>query len=212
VSRNEPAALVRYCREIGIDLSVEETERLVAYLDLLYFWNASAGLTTVSRADAVRVHLVDSLLFVEDLSGASTIADIGTGGGLPGIPLAMVMPGATFDLIESKRRKCSFLREAARELGLANCRVLEVDATTLPDSGRTYDAVVSRAFMRPGEWIPFAARVLRPGGRLLVAAGPELDDRDIETTAADTGLRSVSKRELVLPGGSELRRIFRFDA
>jgi 16S rRNA (guanine527-N7)-methyltransferase len=160
----------------------------------------------------VRVHLEDSLLFLQELADVTTVADIGTGGGLPGIPLAAVMTGAKFDLIESKRRKCSFLREAVRELRLPNCRILERDAATLPASGCTYDAVVSRAFMSPDRWVAFAADVLRPGGRLLVAAGPECDDRDIEAAAEARKLGLVTKRELVLPGGSERRRIFRFGA
>lgn len=212
MSGDEPARLIASCKEIGVELPAEKATSLVAYLDLLYFWNVSAGLTTVPRSEAVRVHLVDSLLFLHELSGVSTVADIGTGGGLPGIPLALVMTGATFDLVESKRRKCSFLREAVRELGLTNCRVLELDAATLPVSGRSYDAVLSRAFMSPHRWVPFASGVLGPGGRLLVAAGPECDGRDIEAAAVEAKLHLVARHEYLLPGGSEQRRIFRFDA
>ena len=211
MSGDERTQLVESCSQLGIDLPAATSDRLLAYLDLLYFWNRSAGLTSVDRSQALRVHLVDSLTFVEDLRDARIIADIGTGGGLPGIPLAILLESAKILLVESRRRKCSFLHEALRELRLANCEVLECDAGTLEAAGHRFDAVVSRAYLPASRWVSFAAPLLAPGGRILVAAGPECDVTEILAAGLTSNLDLKSERSMVLPGGGELRQILRLE-
>jgi 16S rRNA (guanine527-N7)-methyltransferase len=211
VTGDERTQLVESCAQLGIDLPSATSERLFAYLDLLYFWNRSAGLTSVVRSRALRLHLLDSLAFVEDLHDVRTIADIGTGGGLPGIPVAIVLETAQVVLVESRRRKCSFLHEVLRELRLENCEVLEYDAGTLEAAGHRFDAVVSRAFLPVSEWVGFAAPLLRPGGRVLVAAGPECDVTEIVVAGRTSNLDLKSERSIVLPGGEERRRILRLE-
>ena len=208
---DERTQLVEGCENLGIDLPDATSDRLLAYLDLLYFWNRSAGLTSVDRSRALRLHLIDSLTLVEDLRGARTIADIGTGGGLPGIPLAIALEAATVLLVESRRRKCSFLHEALRELRLANCEILECDAGTLEAAGHRFDAVVSRAFLPVSQWVSFAAPLLRPGGRVLVAAGPDCDVTEVVAAGRSSNLDLKSERSMVLPGGEESRLILRLE-
>ena len=205
---DEAAQLGDGARLLGLDPGAETVEKLLAYLDLLYAWNAGAGLTSIDREDAVRLHLLDSLACVPAAAAAATAVDLGAGGGLPGIPLAVVFPHLAVTLVETRRRKCSFLLEAVRELELRHCTVLEDDARVLAASGRTYDLVVSRAFMSPARFTDLAAPMVADAGRLVVMAGPEQDDdRDIGEAAQPHGLSFGPACRFTLPGGAETRRI-----
>ena len=112
---SELAGLVAGAEQLGVSLTPEVATRLLGFLELLYAWNDFAGFTAVDRRDAVRLHLLDSLAVAPMLTGARHIADLGSGAGLPGIPLATYLGGAMFTLVESKRRRCSFLREVVRQ-------------------------------------------------------------------------------------------------
>ncbi|MFQ5473895.1 MAG: 16S rRNA (guanine(527)-N(7))-methyltransferase RsmG, partial [Dehalococcoidia bacterium] len=122
--------------QLGIDLSEQAAAKLIAFLECLYLWNKSAGLTTIERSEAVRLHLLDSLTALPLLGRCVAIADLGSGPGLPGIPLAIALPASRLVLVESRRRKCSFLAETIRELGLENCRVEQADARRYGGSPR----------------------------------------------------------------------------
>ncbi len=164
-------------------------------------------LTAIERPDAVRLHLLDSLTVLPRLAAEPTVVDLGSGAGLPGIPIAVADGRRQLLLVESKRRRCSFLLEAIRELGLANCGVLEEDARVLAASGRRYGNVVARAFVPPPTLVELAAPMLESGGRLVVMAGRDEADPSALSEAAGPGFRIEDSVSLVLPGGTEQRRL-----
>jgi 16S rRNA (guanine527-N7)-methyltransferase len=194
-------------RELGVELDDQQVETLLAYLDLLYFWNASAGLTSVDRDAAVRLHVCDSLAVLPDLVGVGELVDLGSGGGLPGIPIAIARPHVRVVLVESKRRKASFLNEAVRTLRLGNCVVLEEDARVLGASGRRFDALTARAFMPPAQVVELAAPMVAEGGILALLCGPQVDADELSGEKHSGLLRLRSARAYRLPGSSESRRI-----
>ncbi len=204
-------SLLRHdARHLGMVLSEETAARLVSFLDLLYQWNRSAGLTAIARADAVRLHLLDSLVALPLLDGVETLADVGTGGGLPGIPLAIAEPRLQVSLIESKRRRCSALRHVLHEMSLTNCRVLETDVRRLSGSVPRFSAAIARAFAKPAEFLEVASGIVRAGGVAVVMGGASLREQDLAATAARLGAVVEARRRVVLPSGSERRLLLRY--
>lgn len=191
---------------LGIELPLDCPSRLLRYLDILYQWNASAGLTTIRREDAVRLHVVDSLTVLLSVRSAARLVDLGTGAGLPGIPVALARPDLSLALVESKRRKCNFLRVAVRELGLTNCEVVEADAGSLVCATPRWDTAVARAFRQPQNMLDLAAQIA--GRDIVMMAGPTLD---AEKLALPQRWRRAEDRSLQLPGGTEWRRLLRFE-
>jgi 16S rRNA (guanine527-N7)-methyltransferase len=142
-------------------------ERLAAEIEL---WNRSVNLVHASGRDLLVRHVVDSLAALpalDELPG-TRIADLGSGAGLPGLPLAILRPGRRFDLIDRSARRADFLRSACLLLGLENARVVEGDVRSLHGN---YEVVVFRAFLPLGEALPLAARLTSAGGHVAAYAG-----------------------------------------
>lgn len=181
-------------------------------LDLLAAERASVSSVT-DPARAWRVHVADSLtgLDVEDLASAAAIADIGSGAGFPGLPLAVALPAARVDLIESVGRKCEFLERAIAAAGAANARVLDLRSEELgAGAGReAYDVVTARAVGRLSTLAELASPLLRSGGALVAWKGR----RDAEEEAqAERAAEALAMRpERILPvgpyAGSEHRHL-----
>jgi 16S rRNA (guanine527-N7)-methyltransferase len=203
----EKTALFHGASDLGVSLDDGSAERLLDYLDLLYVWNRSAGLTAVPRQDAVRLHVLDSLTVLETLEGVGRLADLGSGGGLPGIPIAIMCQETNVTLVETRRRKCSFLREVRRIIGLENCEVLETDADTLAGSVDEFDAVVSRAFRPSARFVATAAKLVRSGGRVIVMSGRDADLGVTSDVLDGLGLARIGQRDFRLPGGPERRHL-----
>ena len=168
-------------RELGLSLGSDQTDKLVHYLNLMVKWNRAYNLTAITDPEAmVRHHLLDSLALVPHLSG-NTFVDVGTGAGLPGVPLAVAMPECRFTLLDSNGKRIRFLFQVRTELGLGN--ILERQArveTFRPDAG--FDGVISRAFTSLGEMVAKSGHLLRPGGRFYAMKGqyPEKELRELE--------------------------------
>lgn len=191
----------------GVPLTAEQQDRLLRYLDLLYVWNRTAGLTTIPRESAVRLHILDSLAALPMVDGGPCL-DLGTGAGLPGLVLAIAMPGVRFELVESNRKKCSFLLEVVRSLGLRNAVVIQADADTLP-AERRFPVVISRAFRQPADFLRTAAKLVTPDGRIvLMMANPTADE--LQGLARLAGLELGGCRRLHLPEGGEPRTVVTF--
>ncbi|HET8818462.1 MAG TPA: 16S rRNA (guanine(527)-N(7))-methyltransferase RsmG [Xanthomonadaceae bacterium] len=153
---------------------------LLAYLALLARWNRTYNLTAVREPRAmVSRHLLDSLAMHPAVApmGArgGALADLGTGPGLPGIPLAIASPGLQVTLVESNGKKARFLREAVRTLGLANARVLESRIEAV-DAAGTFDAITARALATLPKILALGGHLLGPGGRLLAMKGVVPED------------------------------------
>ncbi len=154
----------------ALSLSLPDTtvERLLDYVDLLVRWNAAYNLTAVrDPAEMVTRHLVDSLAVLPYAEGAR-LADLGTGPGLPGIPLALARPYEDVLLVDSNGKKTRFLREALRRLGLREARVAEsrVEAVT-----GEFDCITARAFATLADMLDWGGHLLAPEGRWLALKG-----------------------------------------
>ncbi|MGH7308965.1 MAG: 16S rRNA (guanine(527)-N(7))-methyltransferase RsmG [Candidatus Rokuibacteriota bacterium] len=153
-----------------------ETERgqFIKYLDLLRKWGSIYRIVGSTEPEWIVEHLfLDSLLFLRVLPrGTRSILDFGAGAGLPGIPIAIVRPKGEMALLESRRRRASFLATVVREVELTGARVLPTRGEELVDElGGAFDAVVMRCAGRLSEILPLAVRFARVGG-MVVAAGP----------------------------------------
>lgn len=180
---------------LGLDLSDAQIARLIDYLRLLARWNETYNLTAVRDiVEMVDKHVLDSLAIVPHLRGES-LADLGSGAGLPGIPVAIATPARRVYLVESNGKKARFLREAARQLALTEVRVIEAraEAATPPE---LVDEVTARALARLDELWRLAGRWLKPGGRLLAMKGPGHED---ETRTLPAGVTPEVMR-LAVPG------------
>lgn len=169
---------------------------LLQYLALLDRWNKTYNLTAIrDPREMVTRHLLDSLAMAPFFS-TGTLADLGTGPGLPGIPLAITHPGLQVTLVESNGKKCRFMREAVRKLGLSNARVAESRAEALDEPG-AYDNLTARAMDTLAGIIAVGGHLLRPGGRLLAMKGVVPHE---EIAALPAGWQVESITPLQVPG------------
>jgi 16S rRNA (guanine527-N7)-methyltransferase len=182
-------------------LEARDRERLEKVLELLAVERASVS-SVVDPGDAWKVHVADSLsgLEVADLRSASRIADIGSGAGFPGLPLAVALPEARVDLIESVSRKCDFMRRAAEAAGIANAEVLDMRSEDLArEQGReAYDAVTARAVGRLSTLAELASPLLREGGVLVAWKGRRDPDEEDQLLRAGEALAMQGERILAV--------------
>lgn len=166
----------------ALTVGLEEAATLVRFLDLLEHWNRVHNLTGIrDRSELVDRHLVESLA-LEPFVAGPTACDIGSGAGLPGIPLAVVLPGVAFTLIESRRKRASFLRHAKATLALDNVEVLHARAEDV--TAGPFDTVLARAVAPPAELLRLAEPLVALRGRLVLLTG-EAKGREILSRARD---------------------------
>jgi 16S rRNA (guanine527-N7)-methyltransferase len=169
--------------------------RLLDYLALMQQWNRAYNLTAIrDPAEMLTKHLLDSLSIHPYVCGS--LADIGTGPGLPGIPLALALPGLQVSLVETAGKKARFLREAVRHLGLDGVRVHDARAQDVPETGQ-HDCLAARAFGNLGEILAAGGHLLKSGGRLLAMKGREPAE---EIAALPDGYRHLATHPLAVPG------------
>ena len=158
-------------RELAIEVDADAIAKLEAYLHLIEKWNRVHNLTAVREPEQMVVlHVLDSLSVAPHVTGAHSLVDIGSGPGLPGIPLAIAIPGLAVTLLDSSHKKAAFLEQARAELALPNVSVVCERAEQWRPEAR-FDVVVSRAFADLSEFVSLAGHLLAPGGRMLAMKG-----------------------------------------
>ena len=170
-------------------LPAEAEERLAALLDLVA--GEPAAITTVrDPAEGADAHVADSLVALDlpAVRAARRVADLGSGGGFPGLALAIALPAAGVALVESVGRKCAFLAHAAGELGLANVEVINARAEAWPDGIGAQDLVVARALASLPVLVEYAAPLLEPGGALVAWKGRREPAEEADGAAAADAL------------------------
>lgn len=179
---------------LGLALDDAAIARLLAYVELLERWNAAYNLTAVrDPAEMVTRHLLDSLAIAPHVRGA-TLADLGSGAGLPGIPLAIAAPEREMLLVDSNGKKARFLREAVRRLGLERVRVAESRVENLAGA---FECITARAFASLAEMLAAGGHLLAHDGIWLAMKGRI--DRD-ELDAIPAGFRVEKIVALDVPG------------
>jgi len=190
-------------RALGLELSGEQASRLLAHLDILDDWNTRMNLTAIrDRPSQVTRHLLDSLSVWPYLRGGR-VADVGSGAGFPGIPLAIVEPGRQFALIESTGKKCRFLEHVRDALGLANVAVVQARAEAYKPAAR-FDTVLARAVGPISELVRLAGPLVVGGGRLLAMKGRFPED---ELAKKLSGWKVAAVHRLSVPGLDEQRHL-----
>ncbi|MGZ5050519.1 MAG: 16S rRNA (guanine(527)-N(7))-methyltransferase RsmG [Methylobacter sp.] len=178
------------CREIlesgiaslNLNVTDEQVAQLCAFIKLIEKWNKAYNLTAIrNREEMARLHILDSLAIVPFVEG-ERIVDIGTGAGLPGIPLAICLPEKSFMLLDSNAKKTRFVQQAVLELKLKNVQVLNGRVENYRPEQR-YDAVLTRAFASLPDIINLTAHLLAENGVLLAMKGQTPEAELAEITA-----------------------------
>ncbi|HEY3786704.1 MAG TPA: 16S rRNA (guanine(527)-N(7))-methyltransferase RsmG [Steroidobacteraceae bacterium] len=193
--------LVHGAASLGVVLAERDADRLLHLLDEVERWNRTYNLTAIhGREDMLTHHLLDSLSIQPDLRGRR-VADLGTGAGFPGLPLAVADPDRHFTLIDSNGKKARFVQHAARELNLSNVEVLHGRVESV-SAAEPFDSVLARAFAPLPDLLHAAAPLCAPLGRVLAMKGkwPQA-----EIDALPAGWRAEGSHELAIPGLDESR-------
>ena len=196
MAEGESERLLLATQTLGLSVSPDKIEQLVAYVDLLEKWNRAYNLTAIrDRREIVDRHLIESLSIAPFLSGDSRV-DVGTGAGLPGIPLAIIEPSVHYVLLDSNGKKTRFLSEVKRALALSNINV----ETTRVESwrpGRHFDAVVTRAFANLGTTLERVDHLMGSQG-MLFAMKTESASKEVADMPPNT--EHVASWDISVPG------------
>ncbi|EAW9116907.1 16S rRNA (guanine(527)-N(7))-methyltransferase RsmG [Salmonella enterica] len=183
--------LSRLLADAGISLTDHQKTLLVAYVDMLHKWNKAYNLTSVRDPNEMLVrHILDSIVVAPYLQGQRFI-DVGTGPGLPGIPLAIVLPDAHFTLLDSLGKRVRFLRQVQHELKLENIMPVQSRVEAYP-SEPPFDGVISRAFASLNDMVSWCHHLPGEKGRFYALKG-QLPGDEIASLPDDFSVESVEK-------------------
>ena len=200
---DERAGLVAGARQLQVDLDDTAATALLRLLDELEHWNRAYNLTAITdRAQMLTHHLLDSLSVAPFVQG-STLADVGTGAGFPGLPLALIAPQRRCVLMDSNGKKQRFVAHAARVLGLANVEALQARVEAVRPT-QPFDTVVARACAALPQLLAWVAPLCGPHTRVLAMKG-RLPEAEIAAVAAPWVIERVLP--LQVPGLNEERHL-----
>jgi 16S rRNA (guanine527-N7)-methyltransferase len=205
LNADERSALIDAAASFGTPpLSVESADRLLKLADELLRWNRTYNLTAITRRDEVITHhLLDSLSVQSALQG-TTVADVGTGAGFPGLPLAVVEPGRRFSLIDSNNKKVRFVGHAAHLIGLSNVTAVHSRSESFK-AATPFDTVIARAFAALPELLKQVAPLCGPQTRVLAMKGKRPDDEIAGVSSSEWRILEV--RPLSVPGLNQERHL-----
>lgn len=185
---------------LQLELPPETQQKLLDYVALVQKWNKVYNLTAVRETDKILTHhLLDSLAVVPHVANATTILDVGSGAGLPGIPLALALPQAQITLLDSNQKKTAFLHQALIELQLRNAGVV-CERAEKYQSNQLFSVVVSRAFSDLAAFVAQAGRLVAPGGTLLAMKGVHPADEIAQLTGGESEFTLSGVTSLSVPG------------
>ena len=189
-------AIFQGCSVLNPELDNAAVEKFVVFIRLLEKWNRVTNLTAVrDPLQMVTRHILVSLAVVPFLTRGSLL-DVGTGAGLPGVPIAIASPGLDVTLLDSNAKKLRFVRQATAELGLDNVQVVQARMQEY-QPGRSFDMVISRAVASLDELYQQTVHLLRPGGRMLFMKGAVPEQ---EIGALQDGRAGLHIEHLNIPG------------
>lgn len=203
--------LAEGARALGLTLAPQTLEQFRVYLEELKTWNARVNLTGLKTdRDLVIKNFLDSLAVLPYLGEASSLADLGSGAGFPGLVLKLARPELALTLVESRGKKAAFLSYLVALLKLSGVDIQEVHLTPklAQNWGPRYDAVLSRATFKLADFLALAAPLLLPGGKALALKGPQLPAAEVaaaQKTLAGLNLLSLEMIAYHLPISGEAR-------
>ena len=187
--------------ELDILATEEQVEQWLEYLKLLEKWNKVYNMTAIKKIDDMLVkHLFDSLAVTKYIKGSSTV-DVGTGGGLPGVVLAILYPQHQFTLVDSVGKKIMFLKNVKKSLGLDNINPLNIRIENLDGS---FDNIISRAFSSVDTFYGLCKHFLTKDNQMLAMKGPDLEEQNLASLPLDIEKHSIkvpflnAKRNLIV--------------
>ena len=201
--------------EAGIPLTAEQIGQFSVYNEMLLDWNTRMNLTALTAPEDVAVkHIIDSLTAYDAalFDGARTLIDVGTGAGLPGIPLAVYAPHPTVTLLDALNKRVRFLTEVTAAMGLQNVRCIHAraeEAARTAEHRAAYDIVVSRAVARLPVLLEYTLPFVRVGGTLLALKGRAYaeEQKEARRAAEVLGGGRITARPVHLPGLDDVRAI-----
>lgn len=188
------ATLSAYISTTGLEISTDKIQQLLAFVQQLHKWNKAFNLSGIKNIeDMLTLHILDSLVLAPYVDGKQ-IADVGTGAGLPGIPLAIVFPEKHFFLIDSNSKKTRFVFQTCAQLGISNVTAVHSrveDYASIPQ----VDIVTSRAFASLSDFVLGCRHIVTPAGKFLAMKGQypqaELDQLPPEFVATSVNILEV---------------------
>ena len=201
--------------EAGIPLTAEQIGQFSVYNEMLLDWNTRMNLTALTAPEDVAVkHIIDSLTAYDAalFDGARTLIDVGTGAGLPGIPLAVYAPHLTVTLLDALNKRVRFLTEVTAAMGLQNVRCIHAraeEAARTAEHRAAYDIAVSRAVARLPVLLEYTLPFVRVGGTLLALKGRAYaeEQKEARRAAEVLGGGRITARPVHLPGFDDVRAI-----
>jgi 16S rRNA (guanine527-N7)-methyltransferase len=191
---------------LHLDVSPAQQSKLMDYLALMFKWNAVYNLTSLrDPMQMVTHHLLDSLAAVPAFATAHNVLDVGSGGGLPGIVLAIVRPDMNVSMIDTVHKKTAFLTQVKAELGLVNVTVYTARVEQLQVSDK-FDVITSRAFADLSDFVNWSCHLLADGGRYIALKGvaPKDEQQRLPAEWKVTGLQPLQVPSL----GAERHLVF----
>jgi 16S rRNA (guanine527-N7)-methyltransferase len=206
--------LTEEARRLGIALGPREEAYFALFYDEFQKWNAKMNLTSLKAGPSfIAKHFIDSLMALSLIPpSAKTLLDLGTGGGFPGIPLKIVSNHLQVTLLDSSRKKTSFLRQAIVLLGLSDAAVITDRAEELIRQGKgpgEYDVVISRATFKLAQLIEVGGYFCKKDGMIIAMKGRDVRDEmeEAKPVMMRQGLRLAEKEEKVLHCSGEMRTL-----
>jgi 16S rRNA (guanine527-N7)-methyltransferase len=204
--------LISGAEELGCPLTDEQAKQLFLYLDELKKWNRKINLTAITgERDMVIKHLLDSLSYLQGFAAGPELRllDMGSGAGFPAIPIKIVRPSLSVTLVDSVKKKASFLRHVVRLLQLKATEVMDMRTDELPGSyNGAFDIVTARAFADMPSALAAGVPLLKIGGMMVLSRGPEETIGELEMGKSNVCIEK--KIEIVLPHSDHRRAVWVF--